>query len=121
MPISSFGAHGEAQGGALAGNDTFIWSPLQFNNPRGSGSGKIGRYLRSARSVQYGCITLSLCLSRCLSCRLVSLSLYCTLMLSRAGTGVRDLIINGSFGAVERKVDVITGLLSFRNLLCDLH
>ena len=34
---------------------------------------------------------------------------------------MRDLIINGSVGAVERKVDVITGLLSFRNLLCGLH
>ena len=58
VPITSFGAHGEAQGGALAGNDTFIWSPLQFNNPRGSGSGKIGRYLRSAYSAQHWRVTL---------------------------------------------------------------
>lgn len=42
----SIGAHGEAQGGAISGDSTYIFASLQFNTALG-GNGYIGRYNRS--------------------------------------------------------------------------
>ena len=42
----SIGAHGEAQGGAISGDATHLFSALQFNTGLG-GSGYVGRYNRS--------------------------------------------------------------------------
>lgn len=43
---TTIGAHGEAQGGAISGDSTNLFSALQFNTTLG-GSGYIGRYNRS--------------------------------------------------------------------------
>src|ERR1700744_3764135 len=44
--INTFAAHGEPQGGAITGDSTHIFAPLQFNTTLG-GSGFIARYNRS--------------------------------------------------------------------------
>ena len=44
--INTFAAHGELEGGAITGDSTHLFAPLQFNTTLG-GSGFIGRYNRS--------------------------------------------------------------------------
>ena len=44
--IKTFAAHGEPQGGAITGDSTYLFAPLQFNTTLG-GNGFIARYNRS--------------------------------------------------------------------------
>jgi len=45
-PLGSLGAHGETQGGAIVGDATHIYTPLQNSIALG-GAGRIGRYVRA--------------------------------------------------------------------------
>ncbi|MDX6462050.1 MAG: hypothetical protein QOE55_5747, partial [Acidobacteriaceae bacterium] len=46
--IGFIGAHADSQGGAITGNSTSIFTPLQFTTT--FGSGKVGRYNRSTKT-----------------------------------------------------------------------
>src|SRR6201996_4319732 len=47
--VGTIGAHGETQGGAITGDSTYLFAPLQFNTTLG-GNGFIARYNRSTKT-----------------------------------------------------------------------